>query len=144
MQENIPSITSYQQNGTAEGTTIDIPAQETDGSNFEGDISEVVSNHPESTTVGISEIPDASSYGVEIVNGIVDILSTQPESYIAEIFGPEFTEVNPYTNVEYLTTTICYQNTSNGWVLVPSQSFDAYTGVEDTPGVDHPAVENED
>ncbi len=144
LQENIPSITSYQQNGTVEGTTVDIPAQNTDGSNFESDIGELVADHPESTAVGISEIPDSSSYGVDIVSGVVDIISNLPESFIAEIYGPQFTEVNPYTNVEYTTTTICYQNTSNGWVLVPSQSFDAYTGVEDSSGVDHPAVDNED
>lgn len=146
LQENIPSITSYQANGTVEGGTVDIPTQETDGSNFMGELAQILANHPEETTTGIAEslTPNASSdFGFSIVSGVVDIISNQPESYIVEIFGTEVQETDPTSNISEATNTLAYQNTVNGWVLNLSEDFNDYTQV-DVAGQDEFNVENED
>lgn len=143
MQENIPSITSYQNNGTVEGGVVDIPAQTSDGSNLSSDLLEIVSNHPESTTTGISEIPDPSTYGVEIVSGVVDILSTQPESYLVEIFTGPVEETDPTSNIQEVVTSINYQNTSNGWILTRTSNFNDYEPIE-VSGQNEFTTNNED
>jgi hypothetical protein len=146
LQENIPSITSYEANGTVEGGTVDIPAQTTGGSNFMGELQQILNNHPEETTTGIAEslTPVASSdFGYTIVSGVVDILSTQPESYIVEIFTPEVQETDPTSNITEYTTTLEYQNTANGWVLNLSQDFNDYVKVE-VPGQSEFNLDNED
>ncbi len=145
LQENIPSIVSYQQNGTVEGTTIDVAPQTTDGDNMTGDVSELVADHPESTTVGISEVPDPSTYGVSIVSGVVDLLNDQPEDFLVQIFTTPVKEVDPYTNVlDESVSAISYRRDDNGWMYSYTNPYNDYSKMEDFSGVDENTVDNED
>jgi hypothetical protein len=143
VQENIPSITSYQNNGTVEGGTVDIPAQDTDGSNFESDLNEIINNHSDSTATGLFVNPNMNPYSVQLVSGVVDILSNQPEAYIVEIFTGPVEETDPTSGITREVTSIAYQNTSNGWVLTLSQNFDDY-GPTEVPGQNEFTTDTED
>ncbi len=144
MQENIPSIETWRANGTVVGQAIDIPPQQTDGSNFESDISSLVADHSESTTTGIMVQPTLDPFEVTLVPGVIDILSTAPESFICEIFTAPVQEVDPATHQTVTVTSINYQNTSNGWVLTSSQGFNAYVPVQGSSTTDYTAEENSD
>lgn len=144
MQENIPSITSYQNNGTAEGSIIDIPAQQTDGSNFESDVLTSVSDHLSSTTAGLMVAPELNPYEVSLVPGVVDLLSSAPEAFIVEIFTAPVQEVDPATQQTVTVTSINYQDTANGWVLTSSQGFNDNVAMQGSAGTDYVAEENLD
>lgn len=144
MQENIPSIESWQANGTPEGQAIDIPAQETDGSNVEGDLASLIADHSESTTAGLMVQPTLNPFEVTLVSGVVDILSTAPESFICEIFTAPVQEVDPATKQTVTVTSINYQNTSNGWELTSSQGFNAYEPMQGSATTDYTGEENVD
>lgn len=144
MQENIPSIVSWQANSTPEGQVIDIPAQETDGSNVESDLAQLVADHSESTTAGLMVQPTLNPFEVTLVPGVVDILSNSPEAFICEIFTAPVQEVDPATQQTVTVTSINYQNTSNGWELTSSQGFNANVAMQGSDTTDYVAEENLD
>lgn len=144
MQENIPTIDSFQQNGTPEGTVLDVKTTETDGANFESDVNELVADHPTSTAAGLMVVPALNPFDVQLVPGVVNILGSLPESFMAEIYTEPLEEEIPGTTDIETVTSLAYQRTSAGWSLMNGQAFNDYTPVESKAGEDHTAQENED
>ncbi len=82
-------------------------------------------------------ISTSSEYTAEVEAIVADL----PMGYLAEIFTGPINEINPLTNVEQVVSNITYQNTENGWVLQPSEMFNAYIS---TTVSGEAQIENED